>query len=164
MNIRDAVEADWPAIIDIYNSTIACRTVTADLEPVTLESRRYWFKNHHPERHPLWVMDYEGEVAGWLGFQPFYSGRPAYDITAELSIYVSPAYRRKGIGQKFLQTAIASSPNLGIKNLVGLILATNKPSLRLFEQFDFEQWGYLPEVAEFETIPCDLVIVGRKLP
>jgi phosphinothricin acetyltransferase len=163
MNIRDAVEADWSAIIEIYNSTIACRTVTADIEPVTLESRRYWLENHRPDRHPLWVMDCEGAVAGWLGFQPFYSGRPAYDITAELSIYVAPAHRRKGIGQKFLQTAIAHSPSLGIKNLVGLILATNQPSLRLFEQFEFEQWGYLPDVAEFDAVPCDLVIVGRKL-
>jgi L-amino acid N-acyltransferase YncA len=163
MDIRDAVEADWPAIIAIYNFTIACRSVTADLEPVTLESRRLWLQSHTPDKHPLWVMECQGEVAGWLGFQAFYSGRQAYYKTAELSIYVAPDYRRKGIGQKLLQTAIACSPGLGITNLVGLIFATNTASLRLFEQFGFEQWGYLPGVAEFETTACDLVIVGRKL-
>ncbi len=163
MDIRDAVEADWPAIIAIYNSTIACRTVTADLEPVTLESRRFWLQSHTSDKRPLWVMECQGEVVGWLGFQSFYSGRQAYDKTAELSIYVSPAHRRQGIGQKFLQMAIARSPSLGIKNLVGFIFVTNQPSLKLFEQFGFEQWGYLPGVAEFETVPCDLVIMGRKL-
>ncbi len=56
------------------------------------------------------------------------------------------------------------SPSLGIKTLLGFIFAHNQPSLRLFEQFGFQRWGYLPGVAEFETIPHDLVIVGLQLP
>ena len=35
MNVRDAVEADLPAIVEIYNATIPGRGVTADLEPVS---------------------------------------------------------------------------------------------------------------------------------
>ena len=38
MKIRDAVEADLPAIIDIYNAAVATRISTAQLEPVTVES------------------------------------------------------------------------------------------------------------------------------
>jgi phosphinothricin acetyltransferase len=163
MLIRDAVEADLPAIVDIYNSTIDCRTVTADLEPVTVESRLAWFQHHHPNQRPLWVIECDGEVAGWLGFQPFYSARRAYDVTAELSIYIAPAYRRQGIGRKLLQHAIAYSPTLGIKNLVGCIFATNTASLRLFENFGFERWGLLPAIAEFEHQTCDLVIVGCRV-
>ena len=40
MTLRDATEADLPAIVEIYNATIPGRMVTADLEPVTVESRR----------------------------------------------------------------------------------------------------------------------------
>jgi len=40
MTLRDATEVDLPAIVDIYNSVIPGRMVTADLEPVTVESRR----------------------------------------------------------------------------------------------------------------------------
>lgn len=163
MHIRDAVESDLPAIVEIYNATISCRTVTADLEPVSVESRRAWFQNHSPERRPLWVIETEGAIAGWLGFQWFYSGRRAYDATAELSIYVSPQFRRQGIGKKLLQQAIKASPRLGIKTLVGFIFADNIPSLKLFEQFGFEPWGRLPQVAEFERGCCDLVIMGRRL-
>ncbi|PSB33728.1 GNAT family N-acetyltransferase [Stenomitos frigidus] len=162
MYIRDAVEADLTAIVAIYNATIAGRVVTADLHTVTVESRLPWFYAHSADKRPLWVMDIDGEVAGWLGFQSFYYGRAAYDATAELSIYVSSNYRRKGIGQTLLQQAIAQSPAFGIKTLLGFIFAHNEPSLRLFEQFGFQRWGYLPGVAEFETQPRDLVIMGLQ--
>ena len=41
--IRDAVEADLPAILAIYNEAIPRRIATADLEPQSLEARRAWF-------------------------------------------------------------------------------------------------------------------------
>jgi phosphinothricin acetyltransferase len=163
MRIRDAIAQDLPAIVEIYNSTISSKTVTADTEPVSVESRMRWFQKHTPDRRPLWVIESEGAIAGWLGFQAFYYDRRAYDGTAELSIYISPKFRRQGIGRKLLQQAIEQSPNLGIKTLIGLIFANNEPSLKLFEQSGFERWGYLPGVAEFETGLRDLVIVGRKL-
>jgi phosphinothricin acetyltransferase len=162
MQIRDAKEVDLPAIIDIYNSTIDCHLVTGDVEPVSIEGRRDWFESHTPDRRPLWVMDAEGTVAGWLGFQSFY-GRPAYDTTAELSVYIAPRFRRQGIGRLLLQQAIAKSPGFGIKTLLGFIFADNDPSLCLFEQFGFDRWGYLPGVARFDGDTRDLVIVGLRL-
>ena len=163
MVIRDAVETDLPAIVAIYNSTISSQSVTADTEPVTVESRWAWFHHHNPQHRPLWVLESEGQIAGWLGFQSFYSGRKAYDKTAELSIYISPEFRRQVVGRKLLQHAIEHSPELGIKTLIGFIFAKNEPSLKLFEQFGFERWGYLPQVAEFESGTTDLVIMGRRL-
>ncbi|MDZ4938569.1 N-acetyltransferase, partial [Clostridium perfringens] len=50
-----AVKEDLPAIVDIYNSTISGRKVTADLEPVTVESRIEWFEEHSNDFRPLWV-------------------------------------------------------------------------------------------------------------
>ena len=163
MNIRDALESDLPAIIEIYNSTIACRSVTADLAPVTVASRTAWFHSHTPAKHPLWIAETNNQTAGLLGFHAFYYGRPAYDATAELSIDVAPSYRRQGVGRLLLQTAIEKSPSLGLKTLLGFIFAHNQPSLRLFEQFGFEQWGYLPGVAEFDQADRDLVIMGLRI-
>ena len=97
MKIRDAVEEDLPAIVEIYNSTVPSRMVTADPEPVTIESRRAWFREHDPERRPLWVAEANEEVVGWLSFEPF-RRRPAYRATAEVSVYVSEEHRRKGVG------------------------------------------------------------------
>ncbi|WP_392388724.1 GNAT family N-acetyltransferase, partial [Bacillus licheniformis] len=43
MKLRIANREDLPAVVDIYNSTIASRMVTADTEPVTPEERLNWF-------------------------------------------------------------------------------------------------------------------------
>lgn len=162
MYVRDALEADLPAIVEIYNTTIASQIVTGDLEPVSVASRITWFQAHTPAKHPLWVVEYEETVIAWLGFQPFY-GRAAYDQTAELSIYVSPYYRHQGLGKMLLKRAIAHSPALAIKTLLGFIFADNQASLYLFEQFGFQRWGYLPQVAAFGTVDRDLVIMGLRL-
>ena len=53
---RLARRDDLPVIVDIYNSTIASREVTADTEPVTVASREGWFDDHTPDRRPLWVI------------------------------------------------------------------------------------------------------------
>lgn len=163
MLIRNAVEADLPAIVAIYNDTIPSRKVTGDTEPVSVQSRLPWFHQHTPHHRPLWVMDMDGAIAGWLGFQSFY-GRPAYEATAEISIYIAAAYRRQGIGRRLLSQAIEFCPALNIKTLLGFIFADNEPSMRLFKAMDFQTWGYLPQVAEFDGgIERDLVIVGRRV-
>ncbi len=162
MYIRNAVEADLSAIVTIYNASIPSRLATADLNPVSVESRREWFYEHSSTSRPIWVMETDRVIVGWLSFQSFY-GRPAYQATAEISIYVSPAYQRQRVAYKLLTQAVAHSPSLGLKTLLGFIFAHNQPSVKLFEQFGFQTWGYLPQVAELDTIERDLLIMGRKI-
>src|SRR4029453_559517 len=95
--ISDAQLSDLERIVDIYNSTIASRMVTADLEPATVDSKRGWFDDHSADFRPLWVLRIEGEIAAWFSFQSFY-GRPAYNTTAEISIYIAEQYRSRGLG------------------------------------------------------------------
>ena len=160
--IRQAKETDLPTIVEIYNSTIPQRIATADLNPVSVASKRSWFGDRDWSTRPLWVFEIDNKVAGWLSFQSFY-GRPAYQQTAEVSIYVASAYRRQGIGKKLLQQAILQSPQLKINTLLGFIFAHNQPSLQLFKQHQFSQWGYLPQVADMEGTERDLVILGRRI-
>ena len=62
--MRHATENDLPAIVEIYNASIPSRMSTADLEPVTVESRRAWFLKHSPERYPLLVAAVQEALAG----------------------------------------------------------------------------------------------------
>lgn len=96
-SIEDATLEDLGAIVEIYNSTVAGRMVTADLEPVRVEDRLHWFHEHNSHHRPLWVLKQDGEVAAWFSFQSFY-GRPAYSGTAEVSVYVSGKFRGSGAG------------------------------------------------------------------
>ena len=160
--LRDAELQDLPAIVAIYNSTVPGRMVTADTEEVTVESRTAWFHEHTPATRPLWVLERDGVIGGWLSFQSFY-GRPAYQATAEVSIYLDAAVRGQGVGRLLLQHAIDRCPDLGIKTLLGFIFGHNQPSLRLFETFGFEKWAYLPRVAELDGVERDLIIMGKRL-
>jgi phosphinothricin acetyltransferase len=162
MLIRDAIESDLPAIIEIYNAAIATRISTAQLEPVTVESRRRWLTEHTPDKHPFWVLEMDGQVAGWLTFKSFLP-RCAYRGTAELSVYVGAKFRRRGVARTLLEEAITRAPSLQINALVGLIFAHNAASLKLFERFGFERWGLLPRIARLDGIERDLAIMGRHV-
>lgn len=160
--IRDAKIKDLPTIVAIYNSTIASRMVTADVEPISVESRIPWFHGHSPTFRPLWVVENRGEICGWLSFQSFY-GRPAYNSTAEISVYIHQDYRGKKIGKFLIEKAIDTCPDLKIKTLLGFIFAHNQPSIKLFTRFGFEKWAHLPSVAELDGIERDLVILGKRI-
>ena len=160
--IRDANQEDLARIVEIYNSTIESRMVTADTDMVDVEERLNWFLNHTPDKRPLWEMEDEGAIIGWLSFQDFY-GRPAYQATAEISIYLDGTYRKKRLGVYFLDYAITRAPSLGIETLLGFIFAHNEPSIRLFKKFGFEEWAHLPKVAELDGVKRDLLILGRSL-
>jgi L-amino acid N-acyltransferase YncA len=153
---------DLPAIIEIYNSTIPSRMVTADTEPVSPDSRRAWFDEHAPERHPLWVVEEAGQLVGWLSYSPFRT-RPAYAHTAEISIYLHEAARRRGLGSYLLMQAIDYAPQLDFHTLLGLIFSHNPASLTLFERFGFARWAEMPRVAEMDGIERDLIIVGKRV-
>jgi L-amino acid N-acyltransferase YncA len=161
--LRNATDADLPAIVDIYNATIPSRMVTADLEPVTVEARRPWLVAHQNPSRPLWVLvDPAGEVSAWLSFDTFYF-RAAYDGTAMIALYVAASHRRRGLGRHLLKEAMARAPALGLHTLLGYIFGHNEASLRLFEAHGFDHWGHLPRVAVLDGVARDLIIVGRRV-
>ena len=190
MYIRPARESDLKAIVEIYNSTIDSRVATADTKPVTIESRLSWFHDRDFTYRPIWVIDIDPKISksedlvieklgeskivnlfsrrsqdniiAWLSFNDFY-GRPAYQNTAEISIYVAKDYRCQGIADGLLQKAIAKCPKLGIKTLLAFVFGHNIPSIKLFTKHGFTHWGLLPQVAEIDSLERDLLILGRRI-
>lgn len=159
---RVARPDDLPAIVAIYNSTIPSRQVTADLEPVSVESRMAWFAQHQSAHRPLWVVEQDGMLLGWLSYSDFHA-RAAYRHTAELGIYIHEAARGRGLGSYLLQQAITHAPAMSIRTLVGLIFAHNIASLKLFERHGFACWADMPCIAELDGVERDLIIVGKRV-
>ncbi len=165
---RLATLADLPAIVAIYNSTVASREVTADTEPVSVESRLQWFEEHEPQRRPLWVIEAADDngaspaTLGWISYSNFY-GRPAYSGTAEVSIYIDEAWRGKGVGRYGLEQAIAFAPRIKVHTLLGFIFGHNAPSLGLFRKYGFDTWANLPRVANLDGVERDLIILGKRV-
>ena len=160
--MRIATEDDLKEIVRIYNSTVSTRQSTADTTEVSVESRLEWFRQHDPKKRPLLVHEDNDKVIGWVSFQSFY-GRPAYDNTAEISIYISPECRGKGLGRLLLAESLELTESLSIKNVVCFIFSHNIPSIKLFKSFWFEEWGHLPNVAEMDGKEYSLLIIGKRV-
>lgn len=160
ITLRSATMSDLPLIVDIYNQVIPGHQVTADLKPVTVDQRRDWFLAHTTDHYPLWVIINDGLIIGWLSFSPFY-GRAAYAKTAEISIYLDRSVQGKGIGSQVLEMVPTQVTLTGLKVLLAYVFSSNLPSIKLFKKFGYEQWGFLPAVAELDQRPNDLVILGK---
>lgn len=156
-----AKESDLPEIVRIYNQTVPTRQSTADLEPVSVEDRREWYFSHNPEHRPLWLIQLDDAIVGWISVSDFY-GRKAYDKTVEVSIYVDENYRGNRLGEKALSFVEAHIKDYGIETVLAFIFGHNMPSISLFKKFGYEKWAELPKVAEMDGIKRDLVILGKK--
>lgn len=161
--IRAAESRDLPSVVGIYNASIPGRMATADTRPVTVDQRRPWFREFDPARRPLWVAESPGAgIAGWLSLRSFY-GRPAYQATVEVGVYVDPGAQRRGVASALLDHALASANALGVRTLLAFVFAHNAPSIALFERAGFARWGLLPRVAELDGVERDLAILGRRV-
>ncbi|MBY0346595.1 MAG: GNAT family N-acetyltransferase [Neisseriaceae bacterium] len=162
-DLRLAQRADLPSIVDIYNSTIPSREVTAALEPVSVEERESWFFAHD-ERHPIWVLSNpKNDILAWVSIEPFFNGRAAYAATAEVSIYLAANQRGQGLGKKLLQQVLLICPDLGITRLMAAIFTHNKASITLFQKAGFQQWGICPDVGLLDGRAASLALLGKVI-
>jgi len=164
IHVRDAVEADLPAIVAIYNQSIAGGRSTADLVPITVEERIEWFRKHDPARRPLWVAEIGGRIAAWIGLSSFYGGRPAYDATAEVSLYIDHDFQRQGLGMLLKKRMIEHCPRLGVTTLLSMYFDHNDATRRINEKLGFETMGHLTEIAVIDGQKRGLVIAGLRIP
>ncbi|WP_125766598.1 GNAT family N-acetyltransferase [Lapidilactobacillus wuchangensis] len=159
-----AQQKDLPRIVDIYNQAIPGRLATADLEPVSIASKQAWFDAYTPDKRPLWlIQDDQEQTIGWVGLESFY-GRPAYQHTAEISIYLDSAVAHHGYGRQALSFVETQLTGLKLDTLVAFIFHHNIPSQHLFLHHGFQQWAHLPEVALMDGQLRDLDILGKQYP
>lgn len=173
--VQRAKKEDLPAILTIYNQSIAGKQATANLTPVTCAERQDWFDEHlNSATRPIYIvkaMVEDAEVSveetvspivAWGSFSDLYT-RPAYHISTEISIYLHQEYHGQGLGSLLTRWMLTQAPSLGIHNVVALIFAHNQPSLGLFRKLGFEQWGYMPKVCDMEGFIADVVMLGKAV-
>jgi phosphinothricin acetyltransferase len=147
---------------------------------VTVESRIAWFAERDPNRRPIWVAEVEapaaetdpagsgrsggGLIVGWISLTSFYRGRPAYDATAEISVYLADAWQRRGIGKRLKQAMIARCPALGVTTLVSMHFDHNPATERLNRELGFVRAGHLEEIAVVRGEKRGLVLSLLRVP
>ena len=142
--VRDAREADLPAILDIHNHAVATTTAHYNHHPADLADRRALVEGRQAAGLPFLVAAEEGTVAGYASFGPF---RPqdGFCRTVEHSIYVAPAHRRRGVAGLLMPELIARARSLGLHVMLGGIDAENAGSIALHERLGFAKVGLMPE-------------------
>ncbi len=162
MIIRKARKEDLPSINNIYNQSVHTKMSTADIDPVSLEEREKWF-NSHDENHPVFVVEENRQLIGWISISPYRARRKALRFTAEVSYYIHRDFLKKGIGTKLMEYAIANASKYNIKTLFAILLENNAASIKLLEKFNFEKWAHLPGVADFDGDEVGQYYYGRRV-
>jgi phosphinothricin acetyltransferase len=160
--VRDATEADLPAILDIINEATLNTTAVWGIAPTTLEARRAWWQERTAAGFPVLVADDGGQVLGFASYGTF---RPweGYNHTVEHSVYVDASARGKGVGRVLLTALIAHATESGRHVMIAGIDASNSVSVRLHEALGFTACGTLTQVGRKFDRWLDLLFMQRLL-
>jgi L-amino acid N-acyltransferase YncA len=161
--IRVATEDDLPAITNIYNQAVALRSATADISPVSLESRKKWFEQHKSGTYPVFVAEGQDVIVGWCSLSAYRPGRSALRYTAEISYYIDEHSRGMGVGSSLISHAIENCTKLGFKTLFAIVLDINRDSTRILGKLGFEEWGHMPNIADFDGLECGHLYYGLRV-
>lgn len=142
--IRDAVGADAPALMRIYNREVLETTATLDAEPRSLEDQTRWLEERSGG-HAVIVAEIDGAVAGFASLSSF-KARAAYRPTVENSVYVDPDYQRRGLGRLLMQEIIDRARLHGFHSMIARIAEGNPGSIALHESFGYHVVGVEREV------------------
>lgn len=144
ITIRKAVLDDVQSIREIYNEAIVTTIATFDTEEKSLENRQDWFKDRN-ENFPILVAEKENAVAGYVALNKW-SERKAYNITAEVSLYVNSNQRALGIGKQLLSQIVQEAKtNTKLHSLIARISAGNEQSIYLHKLNGFKVMGVMKE-------------------
>lgn len=161
LTIRKATSVDVPAITAIYNEAILNTTATFDTEIKSIENRMEWFKNRDAN-FPVFVAEKSGEVVGYASLSGW-SDKKAYNITAEISLYILPHYRKAGIGASLLEVIIAEAYNTTLVSIIARISEGNDHSIYLHTKNGFEMVGTLKSVGKKFGKLLDVTMLQKVL-
>jgi phosphinothricin acetyltransferase len=156
VGVRDLRLGDWPEVGRIFAEGIATRNATFETEAPAWEG---WDSAHLTEHRFVAVEG--GRVIGWVALTPF-SPRACYAGVAEVSVYVGPAARARGVGAALLEAVVESSERGGIWTLQAGIFPENLASLALFQRFDFRVLGRQERVGRLDGIWRDVLLLERR--
>lgn len=144
--IRSAAIDDIQAITEIYNEAILNTVATFDTVSKTIEEQKTWFLSHD-EHHPVIIAELDKKIIGWASLSRW-SGRCAYDSTAEISFYVHHQCRGRGFGKTLLEAITKEAKKIGMHTVLARITAGNDVSVYLHKAQGYEHIGTLKEVGK----------------
>jgi phosphinothricin acetyltransferase len=145
--VRPASRDDLPELVSIYNHYITNSHATFDTEPVTVESRTGWFEMFSEVGPNRLLVAAEGDrVLGCASSAP-YREHPAFARTVEVSIYLRPDVRSRGIGSALYRPLLDNLQAERIHVALAGVALPNDASIALHRRFGFTEVGVFEEYA-----------------
>ena len=141
MIVRPFTEADVAAVTAIYADSVLNGTGTFELDVPSADEMRARLAAPAALGLPVLVAEIDGQVAGYAYAGP-YRLRAAYRFMVEDSIYVSEAFRGRGVGKALLEALLSACEVLGMRQMVAVIGdSANAGSIALHAAAGFERVG-----------------------
>ena len=133
--IRLATEADAEGMLEIYAPVVLNTAISFERQPPSPEEFRGRIRAALERR--LWlVCDTGGDIAGYAYASQF-NPRDSYVWSVEVSVYVHPAYHRRGIGRALYTSLFRCLALQGYCTAVARITLPNPASVMLHEDMEF---------------------------
>lgn len=164
MLIRDAAQADVPAITAIYGHHVMHGTGTFDETPPDqseMAARLARITGHGW----AWLVaeGEDGSVIGYAHYAPF-RDKSGFRHAAEDSIYVRNDVRGQGVGKALVQALIERAQKAGFRQMVAIIGdAENVGSIGLHVSLGFRRVGVMKAVGLKFGRWLDVVVMQRDL-
>jgi len=156
LSIEQFRPGDWEQVRRIYLEGIA----TGDSTFETIAPSWEAWDAAHLSFARLVARD-EESVAGWAALSPV-SQRCVYGGVAEVSVYVSGAYRRSGVGRALLKSLIEESERNGVWTLQAGMFPENTGSLALHQSCGFREVGRRERIGKLRGIWRDTILLERR--
>ena len=141
--IRPARPEDAAALLAIYAPYVEKTAVTFEYQPPSLEEFAGRIRRTLA-RYPYLAAEREGRILGYAYAGPFHP-RPAYDWSAEASIYVADAARGSGVGgalYRALEQLLAAQGILNVNACIAVPCGAHDPYLTGHSAEFHAHWGY----------------------
>lgn len=135
---------DLSRLAEIYNHAVRETAATFDTEEKASDRFKSFIPGDNLNR--MLVAEVGGEVVAYAGTYPF-SQRKAYSQLAELTIYVHPAWQRRGIGSALLREIHKGDFFDGLHTVLVLINKDNTYLHQVFEKMGYSYKGEMTDVA-----------------
>jgi L-amino acid N-acyltransferase YncA len=161
--IRLAETNDVAAIAGIYADAVRSGTATFETEPPDEAEMARRREALVAKDFPYLVAQCDGVVAGYAYAGPYHP-RAAYRWTAEDTVYVAPAFHRRGLGRLLMTALIADVQARGFRQLIGVVGdSTNAASIGLHASVGFRHVGTAQSVGFKLGRWLDIVVMQRAL-
>jgi L-amino acid N-acyltransferase len=139
--LRPLARSDLPAVARLFNEAIDRGELTTDVAHRTEEQLDAWLLTPSSQ-FESYVVDAGAGPIAWASITRHHV-RDAYSPTAELSLYVQPAERRRGLGLALGRHMVERARALAFHLLVMLVFADRPSALRLAKELSFAEVGTL---------------------